>query len=95
MSTDQSEGAGARSSSDVAGAVPDLEWEKRRKTPTNWAAEFQGGTYWCNRKRTGQYIASWVPEGEGRGETLGCVLTLDAAMRKCWNHAHDQLNSPA
>jgi hypothetical protein len=76
--------------------MPDLEWEKRRKTPANWAAEFQGGTYWCNRKKDGKYIARWVPEGEYRGEMLGSVSvsTLDAAMRKCWNHAYDQLNSP-
>jgi len=76
--------------------MPDLEWVKRRKTPANWAAEFQGGTYWCNRKKDGKYIARWVPEDEYRGEMLGSmsVSTLDAAMRKCWNHAYDQLNSP-
>lgn len=75
--------------------MPDLEWEKRRETPTNYAAEFQDGTYWCNRKKTGEYIARWVPEGEHKGEVLGLVHTLDAARRRCWNHAYGQLNGPA
>jgi len=47
-----------------------------------------------NRKRTGKYIARWVPEGEHKGEVLGSVFTLDAAMRRCWNHAYNQLNGP-
>ena len=76
-----------------AGGMLNLKWEKRRETPTNYAAAFQEGTYWCTRKRTGNYIARWVPEGEHRGETLGSVSTLYAAMRKCWNHAYDQINS--
>ena len=75
-------------------AMPNLQWKKRRETPTNYAAKVQEGTYWCTRQRTGNYIATWMPEGTHRGKMLGSVSTLYAAMRTCWNHAYDQHNSP-